>query len=292
MYKRCYRASSLFIYFIPSLLILLFLVVYPITYEFFLSVQQKIKGTYVFVGLKNFINLFTSDLFWHSLRVTILYTLGSVALAFLWGLAMALIVNERFKGRVFFRTVLLLPWAVPLVVVALGFRWMFHERLGIVNYLLMAFLNLNPIPWLSDETWAMITAIFVNSWKMAPFGMVMILGALQSIPRVLYEAAEIDGADKLSKFRHITIPGCWGAMSTVMLMEIIWSFCSFTILFLLTEGGPLNSTLTLPLYIYRLGFKEFDFGLAASASVLVVLIMAFFTIFYLKYVKGEEYHVS
>jgi len=285
MHKHRYYTFPLFSYFAPSLLILLFLVAYPIAYEFFLSLQQKIRGVYVYVGLKNFINLFTSDLFWHSLRVTILYTLGSVTLAFIWGLVMALIANEKFKGRVFIRTVLLLPWAVPLVVVALGFRWLFHERLGIVNYILMNFLNLGSIPWLSNEIWAMITAIVVNSWKMAPFGMIMILGALQSISQELYEAAEIDGADKLSKFRYITIPGCWGAMSTVILMEIIWSFCSFTILFLLTEGGPLNATLTLPLYIYRLGFKEYDFGLAAAASVVVVLIMVSFTILYIKYIK-------
>jgi ABC-type sugar transport system permease subunit len=264
---------------------MLFLIAYPILYEFILSFQQKLKGTYVYVGLNNYITLLCDDLFWHSLRVTIIYTLGSISLAFSWGLILALIVNEKFRGRILFRTILLLPWASPLVVVALGFRWIFHERLGIANYVLKSFLHIDPVPWLSNETWAMITAIVVNSWKMAPFGMIMMLGALQSIPQVLYEAADIDGANAFSKFVHITLPSCRGAISTVLLMEIIWSFCSFTVLYLLTEGGPLNATLVLPIYIYKMGFTRFDFGLASAASVVLVLIMSFFTFFYIRYIK-------
>ena len=284
--------SSLFFYFLPSLILVLFLLLYPLAYECLLSFQQKVAGVYVYVGLKNFVDLFSSDLFWHSLLVTITYGVGTVGLAFLWGLVLALLMNEKFKGRAFFRTILLLPWAVPLVVVSLGFRWIFNEKLGIANYLLTSFTGMQPVSWLGNETWAMFTAIAVNSWQIAPFGMVMILGALQSVPKVLYEAAEIDGAASFFKFLHITVPCCRGAMSTVLLMEIIWSFCSFTVMFLLTEGGPLNATLILPLYIYRLGFKEFDFGSAGATSVVLLLIMSSFTLFYLKYIKRGEYSAA
>jgi len=279
------RETFPYFFLLPALVILIFLQVYPISYELFLSVQQKVAGTYQFIGIKNFVDLFSSYLFWHSLKVTIIYSIGSVSIAFIWGFILALLVNEKVKGRIFFRTLLLLPWALPLVTVSLNFRWIFHERVGLANYLLSSILGAEFIPWLSNEIWATVTAIFVNAWKIAPFGMIMILGALQSIPQVLYEAAEIDGATSWYKFIHITLPLSRGAISTVILMEIIWSFCSFTILFLLTEGGPLNATLTLPLYIYRLGFKEGDFGLAASASTVLLLIMSVITIIYLKFIK-------
>lgn len=254
-----------------------------------LSLKEHVfRDIYTYVGLKNFITLFSSKLFLHSCWVTFEYTLGSVCIAFTWGLALALLVNEKVKGQIFFRTILVLPWILPGVATAINFRWLFNEDIGLINYFL-SLVGVFPIPWFTDRTWALMLAIFVNAWKIAPFGMVMILGALQSIPKHLYEAAEVDGANAFTKFLYITVPGCRGAMTTVLLMEIIWSTCSFTLLYLLTNGGgPLDATLILPLYIYRTAFEQLNFVLAAAASVTLLIILSFFTIFYLKYIKGGE----
>lgn len=285
--------NSIFLYLIPTLALMLLLVAYPVFYELYISFTQRYLGVgYIYVGLKNYFSLFSSNLFWHSLRITATYAVGSVSLSFVWGLVLALLVNERVKARTLFRAILLLPWVIPPVAAALTFRWLLHERLGLVNYILMTLFGVPPVPWLSNETFAMITGIVANSWKIAPFGMVMILGALQSIPQELYEAAEVDGATSIHKFWYVTLPGCRGAMLTVLLMEIIWSFCSFTLLFALTEGGPLNATLILPIYIYRLSFQEFDFCLAAAASTVLLMIMSLWTALYLKYKEESTEHIG
>jgi ABC-type sugar transport system permease subunit len=289
MGEKKFSPPTLFFYFLPSLFLVFTVLIYPIFFMIDLSLKEHVfRDVYEYVGLKNFITLFTSKLFWHSCWVTLEYTLGSVGLAFTWGLILALLVNEKVKGQILFRTILVLPWILPGVATAINFRWVFNEDIGLINYFL-SLLGVGPIPWFTDQTWAMILAIFVNSWKIAPFGMVMILGALQSIPRHLYEAAEVDGASAFTKFLYITVPGCRGAITTVLLMEIIWSTCSFTLLYLLTNGGgPLDATLILPLYIYRTAFEQLNFELAAAASVTLLIILSFFTITYLKYIKGGE----
>ena len=287
--KHRFLPPLLFFYFLPSLLLTFSVLIYPIFFMIDLSLKEHVfRDIYMYVGLKNFVALYTSKLFWHSCWVTFEYTLGSVGVAFIWGLTLALLVNEKVKGQIFFRTILVLPWILPGVATAITFRWMFNEDIGLFNYFL-SLAGLSPIPWFTDRTWALMLAVFVNAWKIAPFGMVMILGALQSIPKHLYEAAEVDGANALTKFLYITVPGCRGAMTTVLLMEIIWSTCSFTLLYLLTNGGgPLDATLILPLYIYRTAFEQLNFVLAAAASVTLLIILSFFTVFYLKYVKGGE----
>jgi multiple sugar transport system permease protein len=253
----------------PAFFLLFLVLFFPFLYVVYISFFTKIFGyEAVFSGIRNYLEILRDPLFSYSICVTSFYTSISVVLKFVLGLAFAILLTQNFKGRSLVRAIAVIPWGLPLFVVASVFFWFFDYNLGLANLLTKSF-GIKPIFWLGPD-YALSAIIFVNVWKGIPFFMVNFLGALQTVPRSLYEAAEIDGANAWRRFRHITIPGIRYVILVVCLLSTIWTFGEFDTVFYLTRGGPGYVTHIIPIYIYFQAFSRFDIGLAAAVSVLTV----------------------
>lgn len=225
-----------------------------------------------FIGLGNYRELFRDPLFWQSLKVTAIYSFVSVPLGLTLGLAVAILMNQKIRGIAIFRTIYYLPAVVSGVAVALLWIWIFDPTYGLGNVVLKAF-GLPPVAWLSDTRTALPSLILMSLWGVGG-GMVIYLAGLQSVPQHLYEAASLDGANVVQKFRHVTIPMLTPVIFYNLIMGIIGSFQVFTQAFVMTNGGPVNSTLFYVLYLFRQAFNYFHMGYAsAMAWVLFVIIL-------------------
>src|SRR5690606_6680246 len=212
-----------------------------------------IPATYEFTGLANYVDILTSGLFWSKLGWTVVWTVACVGLHYSIGLGLAMLLNRKLRFRSVYRVLLILPWAIPAFVAAFIWRYLYNSDYGVFNAMLQA-VGLEPIGWLDDPTTARIAVIAVNVWLGVPFMMVAMLGGLQSIPRELHEAAEVDGATPAQRFRHITLPGLRAVSSTVILLGTIWTFNMFPVIYLVTGGGPGSETEILVTYAFREAF--------------------------------------
>ena len=249
---------------------------------------NHIPATYEFVGLDNYADALSGNQFLGTLGWTMLWTVSCVSVTFALGLALANILNRRIAGRSLYRMLLILPWAVPGFVSVFAWRFLYDERRGILNQVL-AGGGIDAVPWLNDPTWAKFSVIAVNVWLGVPFMMVALLGGLQSIPGELYEAAEMDGASAWQRFRHITMPGLRSVSTTVILLSTIWTFNMFPVIFLLTRGGPGDSTEILVTYAYRLSFVNSprDFAASAAWGVVILLLLSLFAVVYRRALKKQ-----
>ena len=232
---------------------------------------------WTFVGLRNYERLFDDPAFYGSLVVTAVYTAGSVVLGVGLGLVAALAIDRPFPGRTVVRCILLFGWAVPNVAAALIWLWMFNGQSGVLNAV-SAGLGFGRQAWLTSTQWALPSVLLVTAWQVAPFVMLTVLAALQSVPGEVREAARVDGADKLNVFRTVTLPHIAPALQLVALLVSVWSIRRFDIIYLLTGGGPAGSTATLVLRVRQAAFEEYDLGGAsaygAAGLVLALLIAA------------------
>jgi multiple sugar transport system permease protein len=226
-----------------------------------------------FVGLRNFQHmLLDDDLFWQSLKVTAIFVLISVPLQVVLGYGVALLLNQKVRGLSIFRTIYYMPSVVSGVAVAMMWIWVFQPEMGIVNTFLLKF-GIHGPRWLTDPHWALFTLIFTTLWGIGG-GMLVYLAGLQSVPTHLYEAAKLDGAGKLQEFIHITLPMTSPVIFFSLLIGMIGSWQVFTSGYVMTAGGPANSTLFYVLYLYRNGWQYFKMGYASAlAWVLVVIIL-------------------
>ena len=226
-----------------------------------------------FVGVQNFSKLLTADrLFWKSLGVTAYYSFASVPLNLMTGFLLAILLNQGVKGLSVYRTVFYLPSVVSGVAVALLWAWVFNPQYGVLNGILAAFGIRGPL-WIYSEEWVIPSLIMMSLWGVGG-SMLVYLGGLQGIPTELYEAAEIDGAGRFSRFRHVTVPMMTPVIFFSLVMGIIGSFQVFTQAFIMTEGGPNNASLFYVLYLYRNAFQYFQMGYASAlAWILFVIIM-------------------
>ncbi|MGY0062413.1 carbohydrate ABC transporter permease [Streptomyces sp. LZ34] len=285
----------------PVVLVIGLIIGYPLARGVYLSLtdaneanvertigMNHIPATYEFVGLDNFTAILKDPIFWDRLGWTVTWTVGCVALTFAIGLGLAVMLNRRFAGRTLYRSLLILPWAVPAFVSVFAWRLLYNERNGILNKILDGG-GIDAVPWLNDPTMAKISVIAVNVWLGVPFMLVALLGGLQSIPGELYEAAEMDGARPWQRFRHITLPGLRSVSSTVVLLSTIWTFNMFPVIFLLTRGGPGDSTEVLVTYAYRLSFVNSprDFAGASAWGVLILLILMLFAAVYRRALRRQ-----
>ena len=261
---------------LPSVLCVGGLILLPILYNIYLSfhfVSAYDPGHPKFVGFDNFIYLFKNEVFWTDFKNGIVYTFGSIVLQLMLGLGVALFLNQEFVGRNLLRGIVLLPYLIPTVCAVFIAKWMLNPISGIVNVLLRSTLGIN-VNWLGSPTMAMSSAMAVNTWRFFPFVEIAILARLQSIPLSHYEAADIDGANAVQKFLYITLPELAPVMFVVALLRTIWAFNDFQLIYLLTGGGPMNSTEILPLLAYREAFNNNNIGMGAA----VAMFMAFFLI--------------
>lgn len=224
-----------------------------------------------FIGWGNYQLMFSDPSFYQTLRVTILYSLFSVIFSVILGVISALAINRPFPGRAIVRAILLFGWAVPSVAAALIWLWMYNERSGVFNHLI-SLIGLQPQSWLSDPSLALGSVLLVTVWQAVPFVMLVVLAALQSIPEEVREAARIDGADPLNVFRHVTWPHIRPTVSLVALLVTVWSIRRYDLIYLLTGGGPLNSTGTLVVELRQIAFQDYDLGLASAYGVIGLLL--------------------
>jgi multiple sugar transport system permease protein len=273
------------IFLAPALILLTVFLFYPIAYLFYLSFTTgsfTVRGI-EWVGWRNYLRLFTDSDFWQVIGNTAYFTLGTVIPTIVIPLGLAVLLNQSIAWRGILRTAYFIPSVTSLVAVGLGFRWLFQTQ-GPVNELLIA-LGLEPIPWLSSTVWAMPILILLSSWKQLGFNLVIFLAGLQTIPQSRYEAAELDGANSWAKFWHITLPGLQPTLVFATITTAIFTLRSFEQVYIITGGGPLNSTNILVYYIYEQAFARFEFGYAAAAATILLAIAAIFVYFQLKFWK-------
>jgi multiple sugar transport system permease protein len=236
----------------------------------------------IYIGLENFKEIFRDKLFIQSLKVTAYYTLVSVPVSLVFGFLVALLLNTKVRGIAAFRTMFYIPSIVPVVANVVLWNFVFNTDFGLANALLRA-LGLRKILWLQDPEWVMPALIVMSLWGLGG-GVVIYLAGLQGIPETLYEAAEIDGAGRWAKLRHVTIPLISPVMFFNLIMGIIGSFQVFAAGFLMTGGGPQNATLFYVLYTYRTGIQYFDMGYAAVLAWILFFIILGLTLLVFRYV--------
>jgi multiple sugar transport system permease protein len=232
-----------------------------------------------YVGLENYRFLLTSERFWNSMTVTVVYTAAVVIFSLLLGTLTAVLINRQFRIRGLVRAVLLFPYATPTVAAALVFVWIYNRSGGIMNRT-VGVLGFGPVGWLEDPRYGMFSVVFATVWKVFPFVMLVMLAALQSVPDELYEAARVDGADGMSTFRAIVLPHLMPTIRVVALLMTIWSIRRFEIIWLLTGGGPVERTNTLVINIYQQAFNQQRLGVAAAIGMLGVLLSLIVTVFF------------
>lgn len=263
---------------IPVFIVIFIVMGIPFVRAVYLSFTDKVVGRQEsFVGLGNYFKLFVNATYWKVLRNTFLYTAGSVTAKLLFGMVLAVILNQRFRGRAFFRTVLLIPWALPGTVAAMTWRWMYDSTYGILNSMLLStgIIDL-PVAWLSNPKVTLLTVMIVNIWRGVPFFIFSLLGALQTIDGQMYEAATIDGAGPFRQFFSITLPSISNVTKVTTLLSTIWTFNDFENIQLVTGGGPVYSSAVISTYTYDQAFIQNNFGSALSVAVSVVPILLIF----------------
>jgi multiple sugar transport system permease protein len=222
-------------------------------------------------GLGNYVSVLSDSETWDSVLTTLYYVAGSVAPAFLIGLLVALLLNQHFPLRRALRCLALLPWAAPGVLVSIIFLWLFDPSYGVVNYLLrVSGISSEDIGWFTNEDTALFAVLLPSIWKSFPFFALTILGALQTIPEDLYEAAEIDGANRLQAFLNVTWPGIRGPAILAVILNALWALREFDIIFATTGGGPFRATETLGIRAYNEAFSYFELGRASTIGVLTI----------------------
>lgn len=262
---------------LPALLLLLFVYGYPIARAFWLSLFTQNLGTKlqpVFSGLDNYVRMVGDGRFWQSFWITTVFTTVAVILELLLGLGIALVLNQKFRGRSLVRTVAILPWALPTALIALAWAWIFNDQFGVVNDILLRLgLIKTGINWLGDPTLAMIAVIFADVWKTTPFISILLLAGLQSISPDLYEAHSIDGATPWQSFRKITLPLLMPQILIALLFRFAQSFGIFDLIAVMTGGGPGGATEVVSLYIYSTVMRYLDFGYGAALVVVTFLLL-------------------
>ena len=260
----------------PAMILAFALVVYPFTYNVWLSfIDRTARRPGEFVGPDNYLRILSdADLLATTWR-TVLWTVGVVGGQIVLGLGLAIVLNRRFAGRGWARASLLIPYALSTVTVVFVWRWMLNDINGVVNFSLMSLGVIgSPIVFLNGPVSAMLTVIVVGIWQATPFTVILLLAGLQSIPRELYDACQVDGGSKWTEFYHVTLPLLRPVLATVILIKTIWTFNWFDLVWLFTAGGPADATRILPIAVYEEGFRKFQFSQAAAIGVVMFVFVA------------------
>ncbi len=269
----------------PALAVVLAVVFVPAINAIAMSFQSydlRRPSSIGFIGLKNYAAVFADPLFWRATLKTILWVGFGVGLQFVFGFALALLLNQNFVGRGIVRSVSLIPWVTPGVLIGLMWRWIFDGNYGVLNDLLLRLgLIHDKIPFLAQESTAFPAVILTIVWQGIPFFAIMLLAGLQGIPDELYDAADVDGASGLQRFFRITVPSLKGVIFVTTLLRVIWVANSVDVIFNMTEGGPAYSSQTLSVYIFSKG-NSLNLGYASTMSIMLTLLLASVAALYLR----------
>jgi multiple sugar transport system permease protein len=276
----------------PAVLIFALVIAYPlgeaIYLSFFSIYTPTLQGEWV--GLANYRAMLSTREFWAALGTNIVWTIGTLVLQVVIGVAIALLLNLNFYFRSLARSLILFPYFVSTVVAVLVWRWMFNDTYGILNRaLVVSGLSDMPLDWLGAMPNAMISIILVGAWKYFPFVVIAVLARLQTIPEELYEAARIDGANVWSRFWDVTLPQLREVLIVIVLLRTIWDFKEFDLIYLLTGGGPIVATQTLPLLVYKQAFGMNAMGMASTYAIGIMVVLVTFMVLYLQRTRrGSE----
>lgn len=268
----------------PALLIVLAVVFVPVMKAISMSFQSydlRRPNAIQFIGFENFVSIFKDPLFWKALTKTLLWVGFGVGFQFIFGFILALLLNQKFRGRGIVRAISLIPWCTPGVLIGLMWRWIYDGNYGVLNDILLK-LHLidDKIPFLAQKATAFSSVIVTIIWQGIPFFALMILAGLQGVSQEMYEAADIDGASRIQKLFTITIPSIKNTIFVTLMLRIIWVANSVDLIFNMTEGGPAYSTQTLSVYIFSKGFS-LNMGYASAMSLILTLLLSFVAIPYL-----------
>lgn len=288
-YKSGYTAAYFFL--APAIISIFVFFFIPVIAAFIISFTDfdiYSLGSYSnlrFIGLKNYSDLLSSELFWISLKNTFYFVIVASPLSIAVSLGAALILNSKLvKFKAIFRTAYFIPVVTTLVAVAIIWRFIYHPRFGILNYLLN-FFSINPVDWLGDPFWAMPSIILMSIWKNFGYNMIIFIAGLQNIPEYLYEAAVLEGANGWQQFKKITIPMLAPTTIFISIITMIGNFQIFAEPYVMTQGGPLNKTLSVVQYMYHEGFRWWNMGYSASIAFVLFIIIFTGTMIQLKIQK-------
>ncbi|MGC2307833.1 MAG: sugar ABC transporter permease [Nitrososphaeraceae archaeon] len=277
-----------YLFLAPSFAILLVFLIFPLSWNIYIALHDVSLTTLLkeweYVGLENFVTLFDDPNFYTSLKVTLMFVGGSVALQFGVGILMALVLNQQIRGSGVYRAILIIPWTISAVIAAFSFKFILDDNFGILNYILNQ-LGMESVGWLSDPNIVIWSLVIANTWYGTPFTLLFLTAGLLSINPSLYEAARIDGASKMRSLFHITLPLLMPFMIINLILITMWSVNLFDIQLIMTGGGPLFSSTTTSLYMYR---QAFEFGLlskGAAAGIILILINLAVAVIYVKFLR-------
>jgi multiple sugar transport system permease protein len=280
---RVTRIATPYPFLLPALLALLLIYFYPMLRAVVVSLQSydELTQGFTFIGLDNYAQLVQDPEVWNSLGRSAIWVAGSVLGQFLVGFGFALLLNERWPGNRIMRALILMPWVMPGVSIAIGWSMIYNPMFGMLNDLLARF-GLPTQTWLADPSKALLAVILPNIWKAFPFVAVTMLAGLAAIPAELYEAAKVDGATVWDRFRYVTLPALRNLIVILTLLLSVWTFNFFDLPFVLTNGGPANATEIMPILVYRAAFANFQYGYASALAVVMTVINIVFAVFYLR----------
>jgi arabinogalactan oligomer / maltooligosaccharide transport system permease protein len=289
------KGRNIFIvaFLLPAVIVMFGVIVYPFIYNIVISLSNmslRHFRDWRIIGLRQYVKVFSEEIFYSVFFKTLIWTFVNVSFHVVIGVFLALILNKKsLKFKPIFRTLLILPWAIPQVITALTWRSMFNFEYGAINIFIAKYLNLSPVEWLLRPFEAFTACIITNVWLGFPFMMVVALGGLQSIPQELYEAAEIDGASAWQKFKNITLPFLRPVMAPAITLGIIWTFNNLNIVWLVSNGGePGDQTHILVSYVYKAAFNLYRYGYASALSVVIFFILLAIGLYFLKKTRAVE----
>jgi len=288
--KRYKRVSLVtYLYILPILVLIGIIFIYPLSQVLISSFYNIRLGAQegIFVGLDNYRLIFSEPVFWKSVRSSLIWTFGNLILQLIIPLGVAILLNQKLRGMHFARTLILLPWIIPMVALAVSMRWMLLPGIGIFNEILKNTIGAQ-INFLGSQSAAMPTLIILNTWKWLPFGTLLILTALQTIPREVYEAARVDGANFWKQFIYITFPLLGKVIWFMGYLILVWNFNTFDTIWLTTEGGPGHIMQTLTILVYRRAFKVFRLGEGAAIATMSAAFLMVMGILYFKFLSPKR----
>jgi multiple sugar transport system permease protein len=269
----------------PSLAVIALFTIYPLLdgLRMAFTNQNLLRDDYDFVGLDNFVRILSDDIFWLSVRHSLVLTVVVVILQLALGIILAATMKQDLPGMTLFKSVIMASWVIPVAATVIMFKFMAQPDVGLINLVLeLVGLGEHTRYWLGDPTMAMPFIIMLHLWRNVPFYGVAFLAAMQAIPRSYYEAAALDGANVLDRFRYITLPGIRSMIVVMVTIHVLWTFNNFDFVYLATGGGPINRTDVLPVYVYRLSWSSYTIGYAAAIGAVMLAVLLIYFVVYVR----------
>ena len=288
---KYYGKYAPYLFLLPALMLLVVFFFIPFFQTVILSFQDYRSDIYnaTYVGLQNYIALFKNPIFYKVLINTFLYLIVAVPILAIFPLFLAILLNREIRGLTLYKILIYLPVVVSIVVAAIAFKWLYADQ-GILNYIAESF-GLSPIGWLTDPRWSLYSVIIVTIWKGIGYYMMIYLAALMSVPKELYEACDIDGASFLRKHLTVTIPHIMPTIALVVTISSISAMKVFAEIYVMTKGGPLNSSKTIVYYIYERAFENLDLGYASAMAVVLLVIVMIFSLINILCFERKKYQI-